>query len=207
MQDTSSKKTRILSPSKRGWALGALIAATSASVVLSLSAWAGGDEGMSPGMMGGHHCMHGGEQGEPGGMMAFGGHRLDHMLAEAKATDAQRTQIKAIADKAQVDLKALHEQGRAFHEQGLKLWAQPKLDAAAIEKLRLQMSAHHDQVSKRMAQALIEVGNVLTAEQRATIAQQMQKHHESMMKHMMERGRAFMHGQSASGPDRQVEGK
>jgi len=179
----SQGKTR----SKQAWAVGALIAAATASVVLSISAWAADEDGpmgMSP------HGMH---MMEGHGGMPFSGRHLSHLLDEAKATPAQRDQIKQIADKAQADLKALHEQGQSLHEQGLKLWAQPVLDAAAAEKLRQQMLAHHDQCSKRLMQAMLDVGKVLTPEQRAKVADQLQKHHADMMKRMQER-------MSASGP-------
>jgi periplasmic protein CpxP/Spy len=172
MQDITTPIKPAISHKQR-WAMGALVAATTASVVLSLSGWAGGD-----GSGGAPRCMpHMGMQAQEGGM-PFGGRHMQHMLDEVKATDAQRTQIRAITDKAQADLKALHEQGRGLHEQGLKLWAAPKLDAGAAEKLRQQMQAQHDQVSKRMMQAMLDVGAVLTPEQRAKVAEQMQKHHD-----------------------------
>lgn len=167
---------------RQRWALGALIAATSASVVLSISAWAGGDEPASrmppPGM-----GMMGAGGAEMGGM-PFGGRHLQRLLDDAKVSDVQRTQIQQIADKAQADLKTLFEEGKGFHEQGLKLWAAPKIDAAAAEKLRQQMQAHHDKVSKRMLQAMLDVGNVLTPEQRTIVATQMAKRHEDMMRRM-----------------------
>jgi len=170
------------SSQKRRWALGALIAATTASVVLSISAWAGSEDAQ-PAMsrMG---MMHG--AGPDMGGMPFGGRHLQRLLDDAKVSDTQRLQIKQIVDKAQTDLKALHDEGRGLHEQGLKLWAAPKLDAAAAEKLRQQMAAHHDKVSKRMMQAMLDVGNVLTPEQRATVAKQMAKRHEDMMRRMEE---------------------
>jgi len=168
---------------KQRWALGALIAATTASVVLSISAWAGGEDAsssMAPmGMMPG--------AGPEMGGMPFGGVHLQRLLDDAKVSDTQRNQIKQIVDKAQADLKALHDEGRGLHEQGLTLWAAPKLDAAAAEKLRQQMAAHHDKVSKRMMQAMLDVGNVLTPDQRTTVAKQIEKRHEDMMHHMQER--------------------
>ena len=194
------------------WALGALLATTSASVLLSLSAWAGGDEPplRTPqhglGMMGAA----GGSMGEMGGM-PFGGRHLQRLLDDAKVSDAQRTQIQQIAGKAQSDLKVLHDEGRGLHEQGLKLWAAPKIDAAAAEKLRQQMQAHHDKVSKRLMQAMLDVGNVLTPDQRAIVAKQMERRHEDMMRHMQERreGRGGERGERRHGgvSERQPEGR
>jgi len=163
---------------KQRWAIGALIAATSASIVLSLSAWAGAEDGPSGPPPGGMHAMDG------RGGLPFGGRYLKHLLDEVDATPAQRDQIKQIADKAQADLKALHQQGESLHAQGLKLWAQPTLDPVAAEKLRQLMLAQHDKTSKRLMQALLDVGKVLTPEQRAKLADQMQKHHASMLQRM-----------------------
>ncbi len=125
----------------------------------------------------------------PMGMMPFGRH-LGRMLDEVKATPAQRQQIKQINEKARTDLQALHEQGKALHEQGMAVWTAPKIDPAAAEKLRQQMLAHHDQVSKRMLQAMLDVGNVLTPEQRAKMGQLMKARQASTG----ERLRGWMHG-------------
>ncbi len=117
-------------------------------------------------------------------MMPFGGHHLQRMLDDVKATDAQRAQIRTITDKAQADLKALHEEGRQLHEQGMDLWAAPKLDAAAAEAQRQKMLHHHDVLSQRMMQAMLDVGQVLTPEQRASIVQRMRAHHQGMWERM-----------------------
>lgn len=182
MNQTPASASSGKSRQKQRWALGALIAATTASVVLSISAWAGSEDAQPiTSRMG---MMHG--PGHDMGGMPFGGRHLQRLLDDAKVSDTQRLQIKQIVDKAQTDLKALHDESRGLHEQGLKLWAAPKLDAAATEKLRQQMAAHHDKVSKRMMQAMLDVGNVLTPEQRATVAKQLAKRHEDMMRRMQE---------------------
>jgi len=121
----------------RPWALAGALAVVSAASVFSLDAWAR-DEAVTPDASG-MHAMHQGRppMGRPDGMgmMPLGGRHLDHLLDEVKATDAQRTQIKALAQSAEADLKPLHEQGRSLHEQTLALFGQPQVDAAAAEKL------------------------------------------------------------------------
>jgi protein CpxP len=204
MQDTPVSLDKPAFSHKQRWALGALIAVASASVVLSLSAWAGNEGG--GGMA---RCMpHMGMPGEPGSM-PFGGRHLQRLLDDVGASEAQRTQIRTIADKAQADLKTLREQGRSLHEQGLKVWAAPKIDAAAAEKTRQQMLTHHDQISKRMMQAMLDVGAVLTPEQRAKVALRLQKHHDEMVQHMGEgrgEGPGERHGaHHGDGPDERGE--
>lgn len=157
-----------------------------AAVALSLGASAPafaadklGDK--ATGMSHGGHGEHGGM-----GMMPFGRH-LDHLLTEVKASGAQRQQIKQITDKARADIHALHEQGKGLRERTMALWTAPKLDAAEAEKLRQQMLAQHDQVSKRMTQAMLDVGNVLTPEQRAKAAELIKARRERHAKPGMDR--------------------
>ena len=128
--------------------------------------------------------------GPEGGMFMGGpmmGRGLDHLLDSVKATDTQRAQIKQIAQAAAADLKAQHEAGRKLHEQAATLFTQPVVDANAAEALRQQMLAQHDQASKRMLQAMIDISRVLTPEQRQQLAQRMKQRHEMMERHMRER--------------------
>ena len=119
-----------------------------------------------------------GMSGGPGGHGL--GHRLERMLDQIDVTEAQRAQIKQITQLAKADLRAQHEAGRALREQALALMTAPTLDAAAAESLRQQMLARHDQSSRRMMQAMLDVGNVLTPAQRVKLAEQMKRFGERM---------------------------
>ncbi len=167
---------------RRPWVVGALVAAGVASVVLSVGAIAAERGEFRAMREHGGACMHAPEHGGAMGMPLMGGRALDRMLDDVKATDEQRKQIRAIADQARDDLRALHkpEQAEDFHQRAMNLWTQAKVDAGAAEKLRLEMQAHHDQISKRMTQAMLDVARVLTPEQRSKLAQQMQAHHDRM---------------------------
>jgi periplasmic protein CpxP/Spy len=167
------------------WGLGLLLAATALS---GATAWAE-SRGMGPEMHGGMH----------GGMWAASpeqvSRRVDHLLRGMDATDAQRTEIKRIAQAAVTDVKALHEGARGQRAQGLKLLAAPTVDAAAVEAQRQQHLAVHDKVSRRISQALLEVANVLTPAQRVLLAERIQKRAEHMHKY-----RAEHRGPAASQP-------
>ena len=134
---------------------------------------------------------HGMGRGEHG-MMMFGGNpervgrMVDHMLDGLGATDAQRSQIKQIATAAATDLKAQHEAGRALRDKGVQIFAAPSVDANAAEALRQQMLTQHDQASKRVLQAMLDVSKVLTPEQRAKVGERM-KQRQSMMQERMQR--------------------
>ena len=148
-----------------------------------------GDGG--PGMGHGMHGMHGG-MGGPGGMMFGGsperaGKMIDRMLDGLDATDAQRTQIKQIAAAAAADMKAQEQSGRALRQRGMQIFTAPNVDPAAAEQLRQQMLQQHDQMSRRMTQAMLDVARVLTPEQRARLGERLrdrQARMEDRMKRM-----------------------
>jgi protein CpxP len=182
---STSSMNRISStvtPGVRWMVLAVLVAGAS---MFALSAWA---QPMGPGGMGGPGGMHGhGGMGEPGAMgMPFGGspermaRRIDHMLDGLKATDAQRTQIKQIAQAAATDLKAQHEARAALRERGAQIFAAPNVDAAAAESVRQQMLQQHDQASRRGLQAMLDISKVLTPEQRAQLGQRIKQRQDIM---------------------------
>jgi periplasmic protein CpxP/Spy len=140
--------------------------------------------------MGGMH--HGAGGGMAGGMMFRGspehmGRMIDHLLDGLNASDAQRGQIKQIAASAATDLKAQREAGRALRQRAMQAFTAPTVDAAAVEQVRQQMLQQHDQMSRRMTQAMLDVARVLTPEQRARLGERMrdrQARMEDRMKRM-----------------------
>jgi periplasmic protein CpxP/Spy len=132
-------------------------------------------------------AMPGGHGGGPGMGTMMGGHGLERMLDGVNASTEQRTQIKAIAERAMTDMKAQREAGKGLREQMMKLFAQPTVDANAAETLRAQMLQQHDQSSRRMMQAMLEVSRVLTPEQRKQIADRAAQRSAMMERHMNER--------------------
>ena len=140
-----------------------------------------------------------------GGMMLFNGpperiaRGVDHLLDGLSATDAQRSQIKQIAQGAAADLKSQREAGRGLRDKGLQNFTAPTIDAAAAESLRQQMVAQHDQASKRVLQAMLDIGKVLTPEQRARIGERMKQRH-AMMQERMQRGERSERGERGERP-------
>jgi periplasmic protein CpxP/Spy len=115
---------------------------------------------------------------------------VDRMLSGATGvTEAQRNQVREIARQAATDLRSQHESGRALREQMAAAFAQPVVDAAAVEALRQQRLAQHDAASKRMTQAMLDVSRVLTPEQRQQVAQKMHSRRAMMERHRGERQR------------------
>lgn len=136
------------------------------------------------------HGMHGGPGMHGGGMMGSPermGRMVDRMLDEVKATDAQRTQVRQIVQAAAADLKGQREAARELRQRAMQLFTQPTVDANAVEALRQQMLQQHDQASRRMTQAMLDVSRVLTPEQRAQLAERMKQRREMFERHRRER--------------------
>jgi periplasmic protein CpxP/Spy len=135
-------------------------------------AWAFGGPGMGgmgfgPGFDG---------EGSPAEHHAFMQRRLERALDLVKATDSQRAAIKPIIEQLAADMKPVHQQHAKLHRAMLDAFAATTLDPAAIENLRVQASALMDQASKTITTALVAAGNILTADQRQTLVQEMRSH-------------------------------
>jgi len=145
------------------------------SATVALSAWA-----------------HPGGGGRHGGAMEGAGHfmpgrGLERMLDGVNATDAQRAQIRAIAQQAAADLKATRDQRHALRERSLQIFTAPTVDAAAAESVRQQMLRLHDTASSRMLQAMLDASAVLTPEQRAQLGERMKQRMQRMQERMQQR--------------------
>ena len=114
-------------------------------------------------------------------------HQMGRMLEAVGATDEQRAQIRQIMQAAMSDLRGQREAGRKLHQDMQALFTQPTVDARAVEALRQQMLAQHDQASKRMMQAMLDTSRVLTVEQRKALADRMAQQRSMMERHRAER--------------------
>jgi Spy/CpxP family protein refolding chaperone len=125
---------------------------------------------------------HGGFDGGPmmGGM-------LPRMLDRVNATPEQRAQIKQILDAQATQRQAQREAGRALRDEMLALFAQPTVDANALEALRQKQLGMHDAASKGMTGVMLEIARVLTPAQRKQIADDVKQRSEMMQRHYRER--------------------
>jgi periplasmic protein CpxP/Spy len=148
---------------------------------IGVSAWAQAPAQPSPGM---HAMHHHGDAGMTGGSPERMGRMLDHLLDGVNATDAQRAQIKQIMAQASADLKGQAQAARELRLRGMQVLTAPAVDANAAEQIRLQTMALHDQMSRRMTQAMVAAASVLTPEQRAAIGQRLKDRQARMEERM-----------------------
>ena len=136
------------------------------------------------------YSLHGGPGGpaamsDMDGMVMAHPRQLERLFDSIGATAEQRARISQIAQAARADLHSQREAGQGLREQGRALFAQPTIDEATAEALRQQMLAQHDKASRRTMQALVEMGRVLTPDQRKAMVDLMAERRA-----MMERRRA-----------------
>jgi periplasmic protein CpxP/Spy len=121
-----------------------------------------------------------------GGGPMFGG-MLPRLLDRVNATPEQRTQITQMLDANATEMRAQHEAGRALRDEALTLFAQPTVDAKALEALRQKQLAMHDKASQRMAAVMLDISRVLTPDQRRQMAESIKQRGEMMQRHFRER--------------------
>ena len=144
------------------------------------------------GAMGGHGDMAAmGGRGtgmDGGGQMGQMGHmgHMSRVLDRVGASAEQKGQIKTIMESAHNELKPVHAQMKLLRDQSTALFTQPAVDANAAEALRLQMQTLHGQISKRMLQVMVESSRVLTPDQRAKMADMMNKRRAMAERHRAE---------------------
>ena len=96
-------------------------------------------------------------------------------LADVDATDAQQKKIAEIMTTTMRELAPLREQHREARKQVVEILSKPQIDRAALESIRAQELQLAEQVSRRITQSLADAAEVLTPEQRAKLAERMER--------------------------------
>jgi Spy/CpxP family protein refolding chaperone len=102
-----------------------------------------------------------------------------HLAIEIDATNEQQERLRAIVKATVKDLLPIHEQAHAARVRARELLTQQTLDRAEIERFRSEQIALADEVSKRLAQAIGDAADVLTAEQRRRLNEHLPPTHRS----------------------------
>lgn len=129
-----------------------------------------------PGGPGGHRGPHG-----PGGPGGPGGSLVEHFSQALSLTDAQKAQIKQLEDGFKESTKSLHEQlAKAGPGDPFDAATSGTFDEAAVRAAAQARAAVHVELEVAHAKFFSQVYAVLTAEQKAKLAElhkQMQEHH------------------------------
>jgi Spy/CpxP family protein refolding chaperone len=151
-------------------AIATVIAALATGVGLTALAYGHGGGGWHRGAFMGDHL-------DPAKLDAHLDRMLKHLYVEVDATDAQKQQLGPIVKAAARDLLPMRDRMRDARLQAVALLSQPSIDRAALEALRANQLQLAEQASKRFTQALADVADVLTPEQRKQLAERMGRWH------------------------------
>jgi len=149
-------------------AIAAVIAALATGVGLTAFAYGHGGGGWHRGGFMGDHL-------DPAKLDAHLDRMLKHLYVEVDATDTQKQQLGPIVKAAARDLLPMRDRMRDARLQAVALLSQPSIDRAAIEALRANQLQLAEQASKRFTQALADVADVLTPEQRKQLTERMSR--------------------------------
>jgi periplasmic protein CpxP/Spy len=120
---------------------------------------------------GGPH--HGWRQMDPEARTDRMEYMVKRMFSSVEASEDQKTRAGAIVRRAAADLRPLQEKLREGRGAAIELLSRPSIDRNAIEAQRARQATLREAVSKRMTQALADLAEVLTPEQRAALAKRM----------------------------------
>jgi periplasmic protein CpxP/Spy len=102
---------------------------------------------------------------------------LQHLYVEIEATDEQKQRLAPIVKDAARELAPLRQKFRAARAQALELLTGERIDAAAIESLRVEQLRLADDASRRFTRALADAAEVLTLAQRKELAAHFARRH------------------------------
>jgi Spy/CpxP family protein refolding chaperone len=114
---------------------------------------------------------------DPAEMAAFVTDRVDDVLDDLNANDAQRQQIHAIKDRLLAQGLALHQEGEPLHAEVLAQWQSPTPDRARLHDLVDQRFEAMRAFAHQAVDAGVEVHDILTPEQRAKLEKKMERMH------------------------------
>ncbi|MFK5977294.1 MAG: Spy/CpxP family protein refolding chaperone [Rhizobiaceae bacterium] len=140
-------------------------------------------EGSGWGHGGWGHGRKGGRMGHHGGFSKMSDSEIEakitrmvkHVAIEIDATTDQQEKITALVTAVAKDLKPLREQMHAAGKEIHDILSADTIDRAALEKIRSERLAEADRISKNLINAVADVAEVLTVEQRKVLDERIQE--------------------------------
>ena len=100
---------------------------------------------------------------------------VKHLAVEVDATPDQRERLTVITKGVAKDLAPVRAQFAEGRRRGIELLSASYVDRAALEALRATQLALAQTVSERVTSALADAADVLSVEQRKTLAERVQR--------------------------------
>ncbi len=100
------------------------------------------------------------------------------ILRNVELTDGQRTQLMALRDEHQAEMKPLHQEMKGKRQQMRQLWTAQVIDEGAIWALDAEMAPLREQLRRERVEQRLQVMSLLTSEQRAQVVGAMERKFE-----------------------------
>lgn len=94
---------------------------------------------------------------------------VDKVFSRVDASDDQKSRISTIANKAVIELKPMRQSIRQARTEAMTLLSADPIDRGAIDGLRAQQMETANLASTVMSEALADIAEVLTPEQRLQV--------------------------------------
>jgi protein CpxP len=114
---------------------------------------------------------------DPAQVAAFVTDRVDDVLDDLAATDAQRQQIHAVKDRLLAQALELRKEGEPLHAELKAQWDSATPDRARLYALVDQHADAMRAFARQAVDAGIEIHDILTPEQRAKLEKKMERMH------------------------------
>ncbi len=119
------------------------------------------------------------------------------LCARLECTETQKQELRAVMSELRADTKGDRQAIKRLHKQLAAEFAKDKPDEAAMRSIQAQIATHHGEMQARGLDAMMEVHELLDAEQRAKLA--------PMIEHRGLRG--MMRGKGKRGDGKRGDGK
>lgn len=166
--NTPSKSSGIKRFLNGRWRMAGMAALAAGALTLGACSWGGGHRGD-------HHSGWSGGPIDPERAARYAEKMADRIVSTTDGTPEQKQKIQTIAQSAITDLAPMREQFGQARREAMSLLGAATVDRAAMEALRAKQIVLADNASKRLTQALADTAEVLSPEQRAKLAERMQR--------------------------------
>lgn len=119
----------------------------------------------------------GGPSARHGVMKRFVSATIDDALDQAKVTAAQRTAIYGARDRVFAAVEQHWQTRNTGTEEVLRLFEADQIDSAQVTALRQAREEEHRRLADTIEQAIVEVHDTLTPDQRKVVADYVRAHH------------------------------